>query len=1654
MPLPCRVPSFPPSIRHVLELALYEIADVVYISPDRNPVRLSSSEPGIVEITADNRLIGRAVGKTNVLVNQSGETLGTVAVTVTKADFQDLFFDPGSQVVEVDGTLRPRVFAKVVGSEPPRNAEIAPQWIAAEKKPAAEFAQFDPRAFELTGVKPTNSSSPQELAVRMGTLTTAAPVQVVMAPCRLEVAPPGPIDLPAGQMLRLQAIANYSGGRRVPVRSERLKWLSQEKDVPGLELYDGNNPEAVGAVGALKAGAGPLNVYANYYGQESNRVTVKSVEADPSVKLDIDVDRTLRIAGEQGRAVLTASNSNGDVELVPSLTKFTSDNEKVMKMIPGKTGQFATGIPGDAVLTGSHVAAREPAKKPFHVGDPIKMKLAFDPASVRVPVNQKALLPLWLMEMEADGKKAKQKAELLGQGVNYYVEKPDAVRFYPPVLTGLDPAAPFDIAASIPILSQPAMAKVEVAGTQTAALRITPSAASPLAPGQQVSLMVEEQVILPSPAGTGGEGSSPASPHPNPLPEGEGTTAWKEVRPKAVQWTVPPQSQFSWTEATEDLRPTITLLPDLQGEVKLDAALGGASASVVFALKAAGPDAKDPAARLVLDREPGGKLLPVGQSQRYSVLVEKDGHFEPATDVHWPENFEDGYVRWEAPVLTAKREDYTQFLRAEVGGRTVLWHTTSYRPGEFSPEPQEEKPDLVRIFSQQGPRPGVPGTTVQQVRFPVGATFTDFKVEVRYTDGFTQFVTKKAVLSTPEPASGALVTADHGKLIGLRPGTTNVAAEFRGLTSKVPLTVVVTPDVEIDEITVEPGLLPLRPGETYEPRIFGYKDGKPAGDITALGNFTLKSSDPGVARIDGNSVIAASLGQSEVAVERKGLTSKPEKSAHVTVSNTIADDLRVEKLGNDGNFHETKTLEMFLGEGQQLGNTIRVMRGGLDVSRQATVVPESPGVVQFDPATRTLSTIGLGEVPLGVTMGDKITRVKVAVRPHAIEAGSKLVVEPGSLILAPGQADRVHASLEMPSGLRVATLAHLASADPSVADVDVAIGRVRALKPGRTEIKVSVDAEKTLEATVPVEVTSEEITALKVEPFKPDMVVDEHRPFQVFGQAPRSGLKEMFPQPDLKAAPRKADIVALIGGDDVQAKAEGSDTIDVAWRDKLKTEVPVNVATSVLASLEISPDGETSNPGQPPITYQVSALRGGKRDVLTTADGVQLSVSDPMVARRGLRHDRSRRPPRTNPGHRPLRRAKGRCHLERHPRRGRRAVRVVDDVDRIHGPIYDDHREVVHRDDREISDIPPAGPVVGLAFRPPVYQQGIQALPQTAKLLEQYQNGGFKDVSDDPNVKVTEPNGTVVTIKKVPGGWQVNPVSPGTTKMTATLGDQTAGMQIDILGDVGKGQLVPNPKDLDLWLGETRPITATMDPGGGQATVPVEATVKAPDGQGIVSVEGNRVTGRAVGEAAVTVSAGGQTATVNVRVTAAGTISFNPEAYDPQVGQTVTPAVMAEADGQKTAVQAQVESMDKNVLDADPAQPGQFVARSQGQTQLHATYRGKEAFAKVSVSGRRFQSVNSTHHNIDNDQFNMTIEVLAAGSEGELEYRVYAEGDPNPKENWVKNQPEGDSRKATFSSDPLSYGAGPRVPPCDRGPRQEHQERAEVPADVDRGRLR
>ena len=167
------------------------------------------------------------------------------------------------------------------------------------------------------------------------------------------------------------------------------------------------------------------------------------------------------------------------------------------------------------------------------------------------------------------------------------IAQPDAVRWSPPMLLGLRAAKPFALTAGYaPYLKSTATARVEVlAAADPAALRVVPSTVS-WAAGQTVSLAVEQQ-----------------------LP---GSQQWKEVRPDAVSWTVP--AGAIWEPARPSLRPALTVPPRAKGEIQLRAEFAGKEALARVSVKDQGPDAADPAARLVAVREPGGQYLPVGQS--------------------------------------------------------------------------------------------------------------------------------------------------------------------------------------------------------------------------------------------------------------------------------------------------------------------------------------------------------------------------------------------------------------------------------------------------------------------------------------------------------------------------------------------------------------------------------------------------------------------------------------------------------------------------------------------------------------------------------------------------------------------------------------------------------------------------------------------------------------------------------------------------------------------------------------------------------------------------------------------------------------------------------------------------------------------------------
>ena len=120
----------------------------------------------------------------------------------------------------------------------------------------------------------------------------------------------------------------------------------------------------------------------------------------------------------------------------------------------------------------------------------------------------------------------------------------------------------------------------------------------------------------------------------------------------------------------------------------------------------------------------------------------------------------------------------------------------------------------------------------ESVRFPVGAQFDDFRVIAVLPDGWDQEVTRKATIRFSQGPDASPASVRGGRLVGVRPGATQVHAEFAGLKTEEPLNVEVTAQVDLDQIDVDPTPVTLMPGETGRPRAYGYKSGNSIGVLT------------------------------------------------------------------------------------------------------------------------------------------------------------------------------------------------------------------------------------------------------------------------------------------------------------------------------------------------------------------------------------------------------------------------------------------------------------------------------------------------------------------------------------------------------------------------------------------------------------------------------------------------------------------------------------------------------------------------------------------------------------------------------------------------------------------------------------------------------
>jgi hypothetical protein len=1321
-----------------LAMVVGEIADLNVLSPSSETIKYTSSKPKIVELTADNRVVGRGAGKADITIEQ-GVQKCTVQVTVTKGEFTSIAIDPPEVVVPVDDATRPRVMGRLKGGANPRRAEISPDLVTVDKKPSPRFADLVVTTMELKGVAPTKPDSQQSLAVHFGKHEAKAPVEVVLAPLDLEILPGPSIDLPVGEEIALHGWANYAGGRRVEVPANRLHWSADKPKSPGVELHGDR-------VAALKADGGPLSVTADYFKCHSNPVTIKSVAAEPNLKVELQVDNKSPSVGDTGKLTLSATGSLGPVELIDDLGIIESSDPKIVS-VDKKSGRYLAVATGEAKLTVKHPAIS-------------------DSASV--------------------------------------------------------------------------------------VLRVAPPAA--------------------------------------------------------------------------------------------------------------------------------------------------------------------------------------------------------------------ERPKAVRIVSDQG----------GSVSFPVGAKFDDFRVEAEYNDGFTQLVTRKAMIHPAEAADKAPLSADNGMLVGLRPGKTDVSAEFDGVKTTTSLAAVVTADVQADKIVAEPEEVKMLRKEMYPMRAVGYNKGKSIGILNDLPGVSWQSSAP-VVKMDGSAANAIDLGTAQVTAKFGTLAATP---AAVNVLATIEDRLKIAPA----------PLHLRVGESVRVGADVQVFRGDLDMSHQCLVAVAPAGPVDWLADNRVLVGRRPGRTFALFSLGDKISKAEVDVSGVLTPIDGDVVVEPAHPVLAQGQSTLLRAYVITKEGARIDRSESAVFGSSNAKSVSLDGCRACAQSPGSAEITVTVPgATKTGHASVTV--SDEEIDALEVDPKNLDLEVGDTGQVHVMGRA-KSGTYEMFNHPDLKlnVLGKNSDFIRLQGARSVKAVQTGTGAVEVAWH-KLSEQSIVTVTNDPVSSLQIEPASQTLHTGEA-VAYTVTGMRGGVRRVLTPDNGLQLFSGDEKVATvidKNATNVGAVAPGRTTV----VARMGGQqaeaglevvgvgekiaavnadpgtvyhlgegdtlyrdgTHVVESPRIVEHGDGTVDSAifgggDTVHVVHEGDH-DVVHDASGatigRVVDEAPTAKVVGLRFDPDRLQMGTNAQPALVRVFEVLADGrDGRDVTADPKLEIGDPSpGDIAKIEKSADGPRIRGLKDGQAQATAKLGDLTAAapLLIDIGGETAEAgpagaQLVVSPNPLTLWSGETTRLgSVRLDTGSGEPSQPVEYKVTAAEGQKVVAIEGEQIRAVSNGDTQLTVTAAdpkykGASATVPVQIISPDKLSFEPSELTLKVDEK-TPLMVVKAtaaDGTTMQVPAVIESMDKNVLDGTPESPGCFVGKGLGQTKLRGTYRGVDCFATVSVTGKRFEDVHTTLNPRDQD-FDVAIEVLAAASEGELEYRVYKEGE-TPADTWTTNQaaagspeqPGGDQRSATLHSPAMQYG--------------------------------
>ncbi len=1655
---------FPQSV----SMAVDQKLPMSVLSADLSGVKAFSSNPEIVEVGNDLTLIARDAGEAQVtFTNGSVEIVVPVKIAAAKTDALHVL--PPRLNVPLDHSAEVLLLAQSGSGF----HLLANDTAGVAASPNETFAIVDPIRKSVFGRSGTET--PETVVYAHQAKRASAEVAVNIPPLKFEIRPEKELKLPLGLCRTFSGIATYGDGVTAFVDNSRIAWsvLPEPAEDSGFKFENGRAM-------AFAEGAGPFQIKGSYCARESEAVAVSTVEA-ADVELAICLDRTLRIEGEPGKAVLTGRTADGDVELVPGLARFTSSSVDNVSILNETEGVFKAILQGKSVLKAAHPASTNEAAVDLQVVHPRHLEMYWAPSEVDLAVGEVIPFELRLKVRDpklvtadssdansataseggaesgiaaeaektseaenandaensaagdagAAGVAEENKEEtalksavtqtasssndfqavsnpwdvrMTSPGIYCSIEEPDAVAWHTSTLTGLRPAEQFRVTASyLPYLKNPAVALVTVGQKEVEELRVVPADVT-LAPGQSLALKVDAKIV--------------------------GADGFTEVAPEAVRWEIPRNIQ--WTNARNAIRPFVTAPDDGTKAFTLTANFGKKTAACQVTVAEPKLDPNDRSVKLILERQPGGEFLPVGQSQGYEIWMEKGNVRELAPNVFWTPDFINNQAEWNAPVLTATAAGDPVFLTARVGERLVTFWTqpidTSIQ-GERAPL-REGQPSALRITSDDG----------EEVSIPVGAVYSNYQVEAEYPDGFIRIVTKDALLHAIA-GDAKCVSPSNGELTAVRKGRVTYVAEYAGAeTDTTKLTLNVTEDVDIDELRLEPDKnIRMMPGETVQFKLHGFKEGKSVGYLTGMGDIQWNTSDAAIAVPQGPVTTAKALGKAEITAALKGITSAP---AVVEIVATID-----EKLGPTDN-----VIKMSVGESRLVGKDFALIRGNVDFSMQCHVTPLVPEICAYDPSRHALVGKTPGATDVIFTMGDKKAVMRAVVggvdaeTVQKLRENGKVVVEPSVITLSAGQMIDPSVYAVTDDGIRLerTNSAVFKSSDPEI--IEVRGLWLCAKKPGTATITAQIPdvPGRNADAAV-VTVDTNPISELVVEPGLIKMSVGDKSNLFIQGRS-ASGLRRMFDQPSLKVAV-DGPAAAMNGINLVEARVPGQANVNIDWNGQLKSQIPVQVDDNPYADLAIDPPAASVAVGEGR-AYQVTAMRGGRLYVIQPATGLELTTKDPDIAvvQNGLVFGRK----------------VGRTTVIARFA-GLVSEGVLDVVEQGTVPVnveaayVNPDAAVVYRPADTILDGGVVGVtssdifgenveapfvvqegysdglVAGLRFGTPAMRLSKTGTAVPVEVFEELLDGRLgRNVSADPNLKLDFSRSTTTAelVRGADGVWQVQPKGEkrGTVTISATLGNLTSQVPMIInIGDVSAEGAKFNvyPELLYLVAGGSGTIDlAQVDPGNGTMPFDIPYEIVPPSDSSIISVGAdNQIRANAPGTVTVVVKAKDPNGTFN------GLSTTLPVTVSPRLNLKITPKNLTIRDGESTPafvvtslengverpVAAEINSTDSSVLSS--LGNGSFQAVGPGKTQVWGSYLGNELYADVTVIGERYLKVESELGSDDavTREFTVRFNVLASNQEGELEYRVYQEG-TNPSDVWQPASPDASGQVISIES--------------------------------------